>query len=165
MITAKIPIIRFSENGWTCIVFSKKLAKQLKPDTKVSFRVRGKLDDHVIEKKALFPMGDGSFVLPINAAMRKATGKTEGDVLRVSLEADESKIALSRDLIKCLNDDPEAKKFFKSLSASHQRYYSKWIDDAKTAPTKTKRLVMCLTALGKKMNYSELLKHYKTFDI
>jgi hypothetical protein len=165
MVTAKIPIIKFSENGWTCIVISKKNAQLINPDTKVSFRVRGTLDNHSIEKKALFPMGDGTFLLPINAVMRKATGKKEGDVLRVSLEADKSKIALSRDLIKCLNDDPEAKKFFNSLSASHQRYYSKWIEDAKTAPTKTRRLVICLTALGKKMNYGELLKHHKTFTV
>ena len=165
MISFKTTIKKLSENGWAFIVISKKQANQLKPDTKVSFRIKGKLDDHIIEKKALFPMGDGTFALPINAPMRNATGKKAGDSLKVVMELDESKIALSRDLVKCLKDDPEAKKFFYSLSGSHQRYYSKWIDDAKTAPTKTKRIVICLTALNKKMNYGEMLKNYKDFEV
>lgn len=165
MVTFKARIKKFSEKGWAFIVISKKQANQLKPDTRVSFRVKGKLDKHLIAKTALFPMGDGTFVLPINAIMRKATGKKEGDSLTVTLEVDESKFTLSRDLMKCLNDDPEAKKFFKSLGGSHQRYYSKWIDDAKTPQTKTKRLVITMIALDKKLNYSQMLQQYKSFEL
>ena len=165
MISFKATIKKLSENGWAFIVITKKQANQLKPDTKVSFRVKGKLDDHSIEKKALLPMGDGTFALPINAPMRNATGKKAGDSLKVSMELDESKLALSRELVRCLKDDPDAKNFFDSLSGSHQRYYGKWIDDAKTASTKTKRIVICMTALGKKMNYSEMMRSYKTFEI
>jgi len=164
MITFKASIKKFSKGGWAFIVISKKLANQLKPDTRVSFRVKGRLDNHGIEKKALFPMGDGTFILPVNATMRKATGKSEGESLHVILEVDHTKLTLSRDLLKCLKDDPDAKKFFNSLSGSHQRYYSKWVDDAKTTTTKTKRLVICLTALSKKLNYSEMLQQYKSFE-
>lgn len=165
MITFTAPILQFNENGektgWMYIVISKKHAHQLKPDTKVSFRVKGKLDSHSIQKTALLPMGKGTFILPINAGIRKATGKKTGDKLNVSLDVDESKIVLSADLLKCLKEDPEAMKFFKSLPGSHQKYFSKWVEDAKTASTKTKRIVMCLTAFSKKMRYNEMMRSYK----
>jgi hypothetical protein len=35
-------------------------------------------------------MGDGKFILPFNAAMRKATGKKLGDKIKVSMQTDES---------------------------------------------------------------------------
>lgn len=169
MVTFIAPILQFNEKGektgWSYIVLSKKHAHQLKHDTKVSFRVKGKLDSYSIQQVALLPMGEGKFILPINAAMRKATGKKSGDKLTVSLEADESKFILSHDLMKCLKDDPDAMKFFKSLPDSHQKYFSKWIEGAKTAHTKTKRIVICLTAFSKKMNYGEMLRSYKTFEL
>ena len=163
------PILQFNENGektgWMYIEISKKHAHQLKPATKVSFRVKGKLDSHAIQKTALLPMGDGKFILPINAGIRKATGKKTGDKLSVSLEVDESKITLSADLLKCMKEDPEALKFFKSLPGSHQKYFSKWVEGAKTATTKTKRIAACLTAFNKKMKYNEMMRAYKTFEV
>lgn len=168
MVTFTSSILQFNEKGektgWTYIVVSKKHANQLKPDTKVSFRVKGLLNEHPIRMAALLPMGEGKFILPINAAMRKATGKKAGDKLCISLEVDKGKFVLSPDLMICLKDDPEAMTFFKSLSISHQRYFSKWIEDAKTAHTKTKRIVVCLTAFNKKMNYGEMIRSYRTFD-
>lgn len=169
MVTFTAPILQFKENGektgWMYIVVRKKHAHQLKPDTKVSFRVKGKLDSHPVQKAALLPMGNGTFILPINAGIRKATGKKTGDKLNVSLQADERKIALSADLLTCLKEDPEAMKFFRSLPGSHQKYFSKWIESAKTTPTKTKRIVTCLTAFSKKMNYGEMMRAYKTFEV
>jgi uncharacterized protein YdeI (YjbR/CyaY-like superfamily) len=103
-------------------------------------------------------MGDGNFIMPLNAAMRKATGKKLGDTLRVSLEADESEFELSQDFLDCLKDDPPAYDFFQSLTGSHQKYFSKWIDSAKTAATKTKRIVMAVTALSKKQGYPEMIR-------
>ncbi len=44
---------------------------------KQSFRVKGLLDNHPIAQTALLPAGDGAFILPINAAMRKGIGKKQ----------------------------------------------------------------------------------------
>jgi Domain of unknown function (DUF1905)/Bacteriocin-protection, YdeI or OmpD-Associated len=150
------------KGGWSYIIIDKKYANQLKPGVRTSFRVKGALDNHRIQKTSLLPLRNGGFMLPINAMIRKATGKKSGDRLRVTLEVDERKIALSADLLECLKDDPQACDFFHSLSGSNQRYCSKWIEDAKTPATKTKRLVACLTALGKRMNYAEMMQYYKT---
>jgi hypothetical protein len=71
------------KSGWTYINVPQDLALQLKPGNKKSFRVKGKLDAHAIKAVAILPMGDGNFILPLNAAMRKAIGKKQGAMLQV----------------------------------------------------------------------------------
>ena len=149
------------KTGWTYIEISAARANLLKPKTKVSFRVRGTLDSYSLKQTALIPMGDGKFILPINAAIRKATGKRQGDKLKVILEADDRKFILSPDLIACLKDEPPAYEYFKTLPGSHQKYFSKWIDSAKTSATKTKRILMALLALSNKKGYPEMLRENK----
>lgn len=165
MIQFKTTIYKFAKQGektgWTYIEISARQAKKLKPGTKVSFRVKGTLDSFKIKQIALIPMGEGNFIMPLNAAMRKATVKKLGDKLKVSLEADDSQFAFSEDFIACLQDDPVAHDFFQTLSGSHQKYFSKWIDSAKTSYTKTKRIVMAVTALSIKQGYPEMIRANK----
>lgn len=149
------------KTGWTYIEISATQAKKLKPDTKVSFRVKGSLDSFKIKQIALIPMGEGNFIMPLNATMRKAIGKKLGDKLKVSIEADNSEFTLSQDFMACLQDDPVAYDFFQTLTGSHQKYFSKWIDSAKTSFTKTKRIVMAVTALSKKQGYPEMIRANK----
>ncbi|MBP6687980.1 MAG: YdeI/OmpD-associated family protein, partial [Lacibacter sp.] len=59
---------------------------------------------------------------------------------------------------ECLNDEPTALQYFNSLAGGHQRYFSKWIDSAKTEPTKAKRIAMAVNALARKMGYTEMLR-------
>lgn len=162
MIAFSTTLLKFDKKGektsWTFIEISASQAKKLKPDTKVSFRVRGKLDSHPIKQVAIMPMGDGAFILPVNGAMRKAIGKKSGDKVKVTLEADDSQIILSRDLMACLKDDPAALAAFKKLPGSHQKYFSRWIESAKTAATKTKRIVMTVEALARKMDFGAMLR-------
>lgn len=154
-----------NKGGWSYIIIDKKYGQKLKPKTRTSFRVKGTLDQHPIQKTSLLPMRNGNFMLPINGAIRKGTGKKAGDKLKVSIELDERKLSLSKDLLACLKDDPEAMTFFKSLSRSNQQYFSKWVDDAKTAPTKARRITISLIAFSKKMNYTDMLNNIKTFEV
>jgi hypothetical protein len=149
------------KTGWSYIEISHSQAQKLKPGCKVSFRVRGLLDQHKIEKTAILPMGDGSFILPVNGSMRKAINKEAGDNLTVALEADERPLTLSADFIKCLKDEPRAYDFFKSLPRGHQNYFSKWIDSAKTISTKTKRITMAVIALGSGQGFPEMMRANK----
>ena len=168
MIKFKTIILKFDKQGektgWSYIEISSKRANELKPGSKVSFRVKGTLDSYAIKQVSLLPMGDGAFIMPFNASMRKGTGKKVGDQLLVSLEADEGKFILSPDLMACLKDEPASMKFFKSLSGSHQRYFSKWIEGAKTPQTKAKRIAMALIAFSKKQGYQEMMRENKTFN-
>ena len=146
------------KTGWTYIEIPADIAGKIKPGTKKSFRVKGKLDDLKISGIALLPMGGGAFIIPVNAAMRKGIGKRYGAMVKVQLQEDEKGFVFNKDFLGCLDDEPKAKEFFQSLSGSHQRYFSKWIDDAKTEPTRIKRITMAVNALAKKWGYPQMLR-------
>ena len=62
----------------------------------------------------------------------------------------------------CLNEDKSAEKFFYSLTGSHQKYFSNWIDSAKTIETKSKRITQAIKGFGMKMGYPEMIRYFKT---
>lgn len=162
MVNYTTTILKFDKQGektgWTYIEVPEKIAEQLKPGHKKSFRVKGKLDAYKIEQVALIPMGNGGFIIPINAAMRKGTGKRKGAMLNVQLREDKKEYHVNAEFMECLQDEPSALIFFKSKSASYQRYYSKWIESAKTDVTKTRRIALAVSSLAKKMEYGEMLR-------
>ncbi len=146
------------KTGWTSIGISAEQANKLQPNTKKSFRVKGKLDEYAFEGAALIPMGEGDFIMAINATMRQAIKKRKGDTVNVILEFDKKGYQLNADFIDCLNDEPAAISFFNSLTKGHQNYFSKWIESAKTVETKSKRIAMAVNALEKKMGYPEMIR-------
>ncbi len=162
MITYTTTILRFAEmgekTGWMYIEIPADIAEQINPGVKKSYRVKGKFDNYKIEKVAVLPMGEGTFIIPFNAQMRKATGKKNGAMLNVSLELDERTIPINAELLDCLSDEPKALKFFNSLPKSHQGYFSKWIDTAKTDATKAKRIAESVNGLLKRQNFGDILR-------
>jgi hypothetical protein len=166
MIKFSTTILRFGKlgekTGWSYITVSQKQAEQLNPGCKKSFRVKGRLDDFPIEKTALLPMGEGTFILPVNAKIRKGTGKNAGDKIKVQFEVDGRALKFSADFMKCLSDDQRALEFFRTLPKSHQNYFSSWIESAKTLPTKTKRITMALIALSSGQGFGEMMRANKT---
>jgi len=160
-------ILKFKEHGektgWTYIDVPADVALKLKPNNKKSFRVKGTLDKYPIQKIALLPMGDGNFILPLNAAIRKGIGKKMGAMLLVQLDVDKSEVVVNSDLMACLGDDEDALVFFNQLTKSHQHYFSKWIEGAKTEATKAKRIAQTINAMSKKQGYSEMIRSLKTY--
>jgi len=149
------------KTGWTYIVIPAELAQQLKPGNKKSFRVKGKLDAVAIKQTALIPMGEGDFILPLNADMRKKLGKRKGAQLAVQLTEDKADFVFNKDLMACLDDDPKAMENFKKLSGSEQKYFSKWIDSAKTEPTREKRILQTIDAMHKGYHYGQMIRSLK----
>src|SRR5205809_3116838 len=146
------------KTGWTYIEIPADLAQKLKPDNKKEFKVKGKLDKYGIQRVSLLPMGGGGFIMPINATMRKAIGKRHGAIVQVQLMEDNSEFVFNKDLMECLTDEPVARQFFETLTGSHQRYFSKWIDSAKTEQTKARRIAQAVNALAKRQGYPEMLR-------
>ena len=146
------------KTGWTYVCVPADLADQLKSGYKKSFRVKGKLDEHAIKQQALIPMGGGSFILPLKASLRKALHKKKGAMLKLSLEEDKKLPTLNRELVQCLADAPKAEKKFQALPRSHQMYYSKWIESAKTIQTRAKRITMTITSMEKNLKFGEMLR-------
>lgn len=146
------------KTGWVHVIIPPDVADQLKPGWRREFKVKGRLDHHPVQRVSILPMGDGSFVLPLNAGLRKAVGKRTGAVLELELEPDDSAFVFNADFMACLEEDPKAAAFFATLTGSHQRYFSKWIDSAKTAPTREKRIAMALNALARNQGYPEMMR-------
>jgi len=146
------------KTGWSYVEIPADIAEALSPGQKTAFRVKGKLDHYKISGVSLVPMGAGLFILPINGEMRKATRKRKGAMLNISLSPDLQDKPLNEELLTCLSDDPAAKSYFDSLPRGHQRYFSNWIDAAKTEATRVKRLTICVSALSRKMDYGEMIR-------
>ena len=146
------------KTGWTYIEIPASIAEKLKPNNKKSFRVNGYLDDLKIEGLALLPMGDGDFILALNASIRKKIRKQKGASLTVKIEADTKPVKLNAELMECLADEPESLSFFNSLSPGHRKYFSNWIDSAKTDATRAKRIAQTISALEKHWNYGQMLR-------
>jgi Domain of unknown function (DUF1905)/Bacteriocin-protection, YdeI or OmpD-Associated len=162
MIKFSTTILKFDQQGektsWTYIAIPAKIAQQLKPHTKKSFRVKGKLDNFSIEKVALIPMGSGDFIMAINAAMRKGMGKRKGAIIKVSIEADDALIVVPAELLECIADEPGALQYFNSLPQGHRNYFTKWIDSAKTDATKAKRIALVIKTMVRKMDFGAMLR-------
>lgn len=158
-------ILKFGQmgekTGWKYIVIPADVAQKLNKGVKTSYRVKGKLDSYPIKQVALLPVGEGEFIIPMNATIRKAIGKKEGAMLTVELEVDRSAFLFNADFMACLEDEPAALKFFKAIPGSHQKYFSKWIDSAKTDTTRTKRIVMAVSALSRNMGFPQMLREQK----
>ncbi|MGG9964411.1 YdeI/OmpD-associated family protein [Ferruginibacter sp. SUN106] len=162
MVKFSTTILRFDKQGektgWTYIVIPAKIAQQLKPGNKKSFRVKGKLDDFEIEKVALMPMGEGDFIMAVNAAMRKGIRKQKGTTIKVQLTADTAPILPPSELIECMADEPEALQYFNALPQGHRNYFTKWIDSAKTDVTKAKRIALVIKTMIRKMDFGAMLR-------
>lgn len=162
MLSFSTTILKFDKQGektgWTYILVPAKIAEKLNAGVKKSFRVKGKLDDFEIEKVALVPMGEGDFIMAINAAMRKGIGKRKGATLKVELEIDNAQILPPSELLDCLQDEPDALKHFNSLPQGHRNYFTKWIESAKTEPTKVKRIALVVKTMVHKMDFGAMLR-------
>ncbi|OCX51832.1 hypothetical protein BEL04_17630 [Mucilaginibacter sp. PPCGB 2223] len=159
-------ILKFGDQGektgWRYIDIPADIAQQLKPNNKKSFRIRGMLDATPIKGMALMPMGDGNFILALKADVRKAIHKEEGAMVRLVIEEDtDFKIEVPADLQECFDDDPEAFAFFMSLAKSHRDYFVKWIDGAKTNPTREKRIIHTINAMARRMDYGQMIRSLK----
>ena len=150
------------KTGWTYIDVPADVAQELKPGNKKSFRVKGFLDLFKFGGVALLPMGEGNFIMSLNADLRKGIRKAEGATLNVKIEVDNDySIEPPEELMVCLNDDVESLNYYNSLPKSHRDYFIKWIDSAKTEATRTNRIVKMVNALAQRWDYGQMIRANK----
>ena len=146
------------KTGWTFIEIPLDIAQKIKPDYRKAFRVKGMLDNYSFEGISILPLGEGNYLLALNASIRKSIKKQSGDTLLVQLEEDKKEKKLSRVFMDCLKEEPSAMKFFKSLPPGHQRYFSNWIETAKTEATKARRIAEAINALAMHLGFGEMIR-------
>ncbi|MDB4999441.1 MAG: hypothetical protein JWR76_518 [Mucilaginibacter sp.] len=160
-------ILQFGEQGektgWTYIEIPVDVAQEIKPGNKKSFRVRGWLDEYAVTGMALMPIGEGKFIMALREEIRKGIRKGRGAMLRVRLELDtDYKVEMPEDLQECFDfESPEAFEFFNGLAKSHQGYFIKWINDAKTEQTRANRIAHTINAAVRRMDYGMMLREQK----
>lgn len=149
------------KSGWTYIEIPFEVSEQINPGVKTAYRVKGKIDNYSFEWVSTIPMGDGYFIIAVNAGMRKIIRKPIGEYVTVQLALDTKEKPLCEEFLLCLEDEPDAFEFFKTLPKGHQRYFSNWIESAKTDVTKTKRIAQAVNALAMHLGFGEMIRMHK----
>jgi len=146
--------------GWAYVEVPYAIANRIKSDYKQVYRVRGQIDGHVFSGLALMPMGEGDYFLAINGTMRRVLKKGVGDLLALVLEEDgDFRIEIPEDLEICLLDEDEnLMEKFMALAKSHRNYFIKYIAEAKTEPTRTKRIAMTVEAMDLGLDFGAMIR-------
>lgn len=163
MIHIKAEIEKFEQmgekTGWSYVFIPSAIANQIKPDCKTSFRVKGKIDHMEISGIATIPMGEGDFIIALKTELRKKLRKEVGAKVELWLEEDKDfKIDIPEDLEICLADEGGLLKTFLQQPKSHQNYFIRWINEAKTEVTRTKRLAMTVEAMIKQQDFGAMIR-------
>jgi len=166
MIVFEAELERFEKKGektgWTYVFVPAATAHLIKADCKKSFRVKGLVDAVEVAGIALTPMGEGNFIIPLKASLRKELHKQEGDKVRLSLEEHKDfSIEMPADLELCLHEEKHLIGNFLSMPKGHQNYYLNWLNTAKTEVTRTKRITEIVVAMDKKQSFAEMIRSNK----
>lgn len=149
------------KTGWTYIHITKEMAQVLFPDNKKAFRVKCTIDNQKDLEISTLPMGAGDFIIPVRKDLQKILGKSAGQEVSMVIELCKHDYVLNKDFVDYLQTDANAYTFFKKLTGSHQRYFSKWIDSAKTTQTRVERIARAVDALSRKQGYVEMIRSRK----
>jgi len=163
MINLKAEIEKFDQmgekTGWSYVFIPAAIANQIKPNCKTSFRVKGKIDDVEVAGMATIPMGAGDFIIALRAELRRKLKKEASNNVELWLEEDKDfKIEMPEDLEMCLADEDDLFERFSGLAKSHQNYFIKYINEAKTETTRAKRLVMTVEAMEKQQDFGAMIR-------
>jgi antitoxin component of MazEF toxin-antitoxin module len=84
----------------------------------------------------------GKYMLSVSAEVREKAGLAGGDEVEVELQLDSAprEVELPEDVAAALAAQPEAKRFFDSISYSQKRWFVMPIGDAKTPETRQRRI-------------------------
>ncbi len=91
----------------------------------------------------------GAYMVALSAENRAAAGVAAGDEVDVDLEPDVEprEVRVPADLDEALSRDPDARRFFDSLSYSNKLRHVLSIEGAKTAETRQRRIAKAVEAL------------------
>jgi hypothetical protein len=144
------------KGGWTFAMLPGIITDKKQP---FGWRkVCGFIDDFEIRKYHLMSMGQGRLFLPVNAQIRKAIGKKEGDTVTILLYPDNEPLEIPEEWLMCLLEDKVALHFFNSITESEQNHYIKWIYSSKKEETKINRMANAMNRLARRLKLYDIEK-------
>ena len=112
------------------------------------------VDVNGYEYRSTVAVRGGRSLISVSAAVRAATGLKGGDPIRVRLRVADAPraVVVPPDLAAALNENPEARRFFDTLSNSLQRYHVDTVNAARSEDTRRRRIAKAveLFLAGKK---------------
>ena len=89
---------------------------------------------------------DGKFAIGVSVENREKANVKVGDTVEVNLEYDDKPriVEVPDDLQVELNKDQKAAQFFNSLSNSHKKQYTLWIEETKNPETRARRVAKAM---------------------
>jgi Bacteriocin-protection, YdeI or OmpD-Associated/Domain of unknown function (DUF1905) len=91
----------------------------------------------------------GEFLVGLSKAVRQSAGVEAGDEVEVTLRLDTEvrEVEVPADLAKAFEADPVAKAAFEGMAFTHRKEYARWIEEAKKAETRERRIGQALEML------------------
>ncbi|OUJ71949.1 YdeI/OmpD-associated family protein [Hymenobacter crusticola] len=122
--------------------------------TRGQLHVRGTIDGFPF-RLPLVPNGEGEHIMVVRKEIRNAIDKTWGTIVHVVMAPDieERSVLIPDDLAHALNK-AGLNSAFDQLAYAHRKEYARWIERAKKAETRMKRLHEALELIkaGKKLS-------------
>ena len=96
-------------------------------------------------------MGE-AYLIPVAAPNRAAAGLKAGDEVEVHVALDEAprEIVVPVDLAAALAAEPQVRAAFDALAYSYRKEHVRAVEDAKTAPTRERRIAKAVSAAREK---------------
>ena len=123
-------------------------------DVQETFGTRGRIKvkvsfDGIPYRGSMVNMGYENHILIVLKAIRAQLGKSPGDHVHVTVELDEEprSVTVPEDFQTALQENQSAQQAFAGLAYSHQREYVLWIEDARKAETRQRRIQKAISLL------------------
>lgn len=126
--------------GWTYLDIPAAVSKKINRKGRVP--VCGFIDKEFFNISML-PKGDGTHYLFVKQPLLKKIGKSAGDLVMLKVEEDLKPrvVEVPDEIIKALSVSPKALETFTRFSYSHKSELMDWINDAKKAETRERRII------------------------
>ncbi len=137
------------EGGGAFVEFPREVEKLFGVKGRVPVRVTY---DGIAYRGSMVKMGMPKHILLILKEIREQLGKSPGDRIRVTVELDDAPrvVVLAAD-VEAAYKKAGVLDRYRAMSFSHQREHALWIEEAKQAETRARRIVKSVAELlGKK---------------
>lgn len=88
----------------------------------------------------------GEFLVGLNREVREGAGVQAGDTVTLTLRLDTAprEVEVPEALARALDADPPARAAFDKLAFTHRKEFARWIEEAKRAETRDRRVSQAL---------------------